>query len=74
MARGTVKWFNSDRGYGFITPEGDGLDVFVGSAGAEDGGVLTEGEAVTYDIVDGPKGPVAENITRVGAEDAAPSL
>ena len=67
MAQGTVKWFNGDRGYGFIAVEG-GQDVFVhvsAIAGGGDRG-LAEGQMVEFDIAQGQKGPQAENVKVIG--------
>ncbi|HYJ78262.1 MAG TPA: cold-shock protein [Longimicrobiaceae bacterium] len=66
---GTVKWFNEAKGFGFITPEGGGKDCFVHYSGIAGSGfrTLAEGEQVEYDLVDGEKGPAAENVARVGA-------
>jgi len=60
---GTVKWFNSDKGYGFITPE-SGKDVFVHFSAIEEAGykTLDEGQAVEFDVTDGDKGPQASNV------------
>lgn len=60
---GTVKWFNADKGFGFITGE-DGKDVFAHFSQIQVDGykTLTEGQEVTFDVVQGAKGPQAENI------------
>lgn len=60
---GTVKWFNSDKGYGFISPE-SGEDVFVHFSAIEQEGYksLEEGQAVEFEVSDGPKGPQASNV------------
>ncbi len=64
MATGTVKWFNESKGFGFITPSDGGKDVFVHfSAIVGDGfRTLAEGQQVTFDVEDGPKGPQASNV------------
>lgn len=63
MSKGTVKWFNNQKGYGFITAE-DGKDVFVHFSGLNMEGfkTLEEGSAVEFDITDGAKGPQAVNV------------
>lgn len=66
MAKGTVKWFNESKGYGFITSE-DGSDVFAHYSAIVGEGfkTLAEGDQVTFDIVEGEKGPKASNIAKV---------
>lgn len=68
MAQGTVKWFNEDKGYGFITPEGGGKDVFVhfSNIKQEEGfRKLAEGQKVQYDEGEGKKGKEALNVVVV---------
>ncbi|MDC0603102.1 cold-shock protein [Aliiglaciecola sp.] len=62
---GTVKWFNADKGFGFITPEDGGSDVFVHFRAIVSDGykTLNEGQQVTFDIEQGQKGPQAANVT-----------
>lgn len=64
MVQGTVKWFNSEKGFGFITPSDGSADVFVHfSAIASDGyKSLDEGQNVEFDVTQGQKGPQAENV------------
>ena len=67
MASGRVKWFNGNKGYGFIEQD-SGPDVFVhfSAIQAEGFKTLDEGEEVEFDIVEGPKGPQASNVMKVG--------
>lgn len=64
MATGTVKWFNAEKGFGFIAQVGGGPDVFAHYSAINSSGFreLQEGQTVTYDITQGQKGPQAENI------------
>jgi len=66
MARGTVKWFNEKKGYGFISQE-DGSDVFVHFSAIEQEGfkTLREGDEVEFEVTEGPKGAQASNVTIV---------
>jgi len=66
MASGIVKWFNSEKGFGFIEQEGGGPDVFAHYSNISGNGYreLNEGEHVTFDVTQGQKGPQAENIVR----------
>ena len=64
MATGTVKWFNDAKGFGFVTPEGVGKDVFAHFSAIQGNGfkTLKEGQRVSFDITTGPKGEQASNI------------
>jgi cold shock protein len=64
---GTVKWFNDEKGYGFITPEGGQKDCFVHHSAIKMDGFksLKEGDRVEFDVVQGQKGPAAENVIRL---------
>lgn len=64
MATGTVKWFSDDKGFGFITPDESGKDLFVHHSGIQADGfrTLAEGAKVSYDAQEGQKGPQAVNV------------
>ena len=68
MATGTVKWFNSEKGFGFIEQDGGGSDVFAHYSNIVAQGYreLLEGQKVEFDVTQGNKGPQAENIRQVG--------
>jgi CspA family cold shock protein len=67
-SKGTVKWFNAEKGFGFIAPEDGSKDLFVHHSAIQGSGfkTLDEGESVEFDVVQGQKGPAAENVTRLG--------
>ncbi len=64
MATGTVKWFNESKGFGFIAPDSGGDDVFVHFSAIQGSGfkTLAEGQKVSFDVQQGPKGPQAANV------------
>jgi CspA family cold shock protein len=66
MAQGTVKWFNAEKGFGFITPDEGGPDLFVHHTAIQDRGfrTLQENQRVTFDVAQGPKGPQATNVIK----------
>jgi len=66
MANGVVKWFSDKKGYGFIEQE-DGTDIFVHFSAVKDDGFksLNEGDKVSFEIKDGPKGPAADNVVKI---------
>jgi CspA family cold shock protein len=68
MASGTVKWFNNEKGYGFITPADGGKDLFVHFSAIQGDGYksLPEGASVEYEAQEGDKGPQAANVTVIG--------
>jgi cold shock protein len=67
MAQGTVKWFNAEKGFGFITPDGGGQDLFVHHTAIQSQGfrTLDENQRVNFDVTQGPKGPQASNVTKI---------
>ncbi|WP_441247115.1 cold-shock protein [Kitasatospora sp. McL0602] len=67
MATGVVKWFNADKGFGFITNDEGGPDLFVHFSAIDSPGFksLEEGDRVEFDVAQGPKGPQAERVLRV---------
>jgi CspA family cold shock protein len=73
QSTGTVKWFDGEKGYGFIRPDDGGEDLFVHHTGIAGGGFksLDEGENVTYEMVRGRKGMQAENVSRVSSEQSS---
>jgi cold shock protein len=74
MAEGKVKWFNTRKGYGFISTD-DGKDIFVHYSNIASDGykTLAEGDPVSFDVVDGEKGPRAENVVPKGAPKTEPA-
>lgn len=67
MTQGTVKWFNAEKGYGFITPDDGGTDIFVHHSAIQMKGfrALEEKQRVTFEIVQGPKGPQASEVNKL---------
>lgn len=66
--QGTVKWFNNVKGFGFIVPEAGGEDIFVHFSAISGDGfkTLNEGQKVSFELTDGPKGQLAENVEPIG--------
>jgi CspA family cold shock protein len=67
LATGKVKWFNDAKGFGFIEQENGGKDIFVHFSAIQDEGfkTLREGQEVSFDVVEGPKGPQATNVVKI---------
>ena len=67
MAQGTVKWFNAEKGFGFITPDGGGADLFVHHTAIQGSGfkTLDENQRVNFESGQGQKGPQAINVTKI---------
>ncbi|MBN1586463.1 MAG: cold-shock protein [Candidatus Omnitrophica bacterium] len=67
MAKGTVKWFSDQKGYGFITPEDGSRDLFVHHSAIQEEGfkTLREGQEVEFEVTEGPKGPQATSVAKV---------
>jgi CspA family cold shock protein len=68
VATGIVKWFNGEKGFGFITPDGGGADVFVHFSAIQGNGYrnLSENDKVQFDVTQGPKGAQASNVSLIG--------
>lgn len=73
MAKGSVKWFSNQKGYGFITPDAGGEDLFVHHTGIRGEGFksLDEGQKVEYDVAQSPKGEQATNVVKEGKSATA---
>lgn len=76
MATGTVKWFNDAKGFGFIEPDGGGADVFAHFSAVQMEGfrTLKQGSLVSYELVQGPKGDLAQNIRALGVAEPEAEL
>ncbi len=76
MATGTVKWFNDAKGFGFIEPDGGGADVFAHFSAVQMDGfrTLKQGSLVSYELVQGPKGDLAQNIRALGVAEPEAEL
>ena len=65
MATGKVKFFNGEKGYGFITPDDGGKDIFVHISAVEEGGTLADNDSVSYEMGEGQKGPCAVQVKKM---------
>lgn len=67
MATGITKWFNAEKGFGFIVPDGGGADLFVHHSAIQGGGFrsLDENQKVSFDVIQGQKGPQAANVVKI---------
>lgn len=70
MAKGSVKWFNDSKGYGFIHADGSDRDIFVHYTAIQGDGfkTLDEGQKVEFELINGPKGPLATNVSKLREE------
>lgn len=76
MATGVVKWFNDSKGFGFIRADGVNEDIFVHYSAVQGDGFksLAEGQAVEFELITGPKGPLATNVTKAAGQAVAQAM